>query len=63
MIISQLGRPYVISKMNDYPDFQAVAVAIERSGFKVSLKLLKHFPIYLNLSYMIAVVPYIIIIH
>ncbi|XP_042407922.1 TVP38/TMEM64 family membrane protein slr0305-like isoform X2 [Zingiber officinale] len=29
-----LGRPYVIAKMNDYPDFQAVAVAIERSGFK-----------------------------
>lgn len=31
----QIGRSYVISKLKDYPQFQAVAVAIQRSGFKV----------------------------
>jgi hypothetical protein len=31
----QIGRPYVISKLKDYPKFQAVAIAIQRSGFKV----------------------------
>ncbi|KAI0530804.1 hypothetical protein KFK09_000352 [Dendrobium nobile] len=30
-----IGRPYVISKLKDYPKFQAVAIAIQRSGFKV----------------------------
>lgn len=31
----QIGRAYVISKLKDYPKFQAVAIAIQRSGFKV----------------------------
>lgn len=31
----QIGRSYVISKLKDYPKFQAVAIAIQRSGFKV----------------------------
>ncbi|RZR71384.1 hypothetical protein BHM03_00004889 [Ensete ventricosum] len=31
----QIARPYVLSKLNDYAKFQAVAIAIERSGFKV----------------------------
>jgi hypothetical protein len=31
----QIGRPYVLSKCKDYPKFQAVAIAIQRSGFKV----------------------------
>ncbi|RRT77708.1 hypothetical protein B296_00003172, partial [Ensete ventricosum] len=30
-----IARPYVLSKLNDYAKFQAVAIAIERSGFKV----------------------------
>ncbi|XP_042422809.1 TVP38/TMEM64 family membrane protein slr0305-like [Zingiber officinale] len=30
-----IGRPYVISKLKNYPKFQAVAIAIQRSGFKV----------------------------
>ncbi|CAH2042945.1 unnamed protein product [Thlaspi arvense] len=30
-----IGRSYVISKLNNYPKFQAVAIAIQRSGFKV----------------------------
>ncbi|KAH7666959.1 putative membrane protein [Dioscorea alata] len=29
-----IGKPYVISKLKDYPKFQAVAIAIQRSGFK-----------------------------
>ncbi|KAG0480955.1 hypothetical protein HPP92_011813 [Vanilla planifolia] len=29
-----IGRSYVISKLRDYPKFQAVAIAIQRSGFK-----------------------------
>lgn len=31
----QIGRSYVLSKLKDYPKFRAVAIAIERSGFKV----------------------------
>ncbi|OEL14285.1 hypothetical protein BAE44_0024696 [Dichanthelium oligosanthes] len=31
-----IGRPYVLSKCKDYPKFQAVAIAIQRSGFKVT---------------------------
>ncbi|KAG6491474.1 TVP38/TMEM64 family membrane protein slr0305-like [Zingiber officinale] len=34
-----LGRSYVISKMKDYPDIQAAAIAIEKSGFKIVLLL------------------------
>ncbi|XP_012841984.1 PREDICTED: uncharacterized protein LOC105962227 [Erythranthe guttata] len=33
-----LGRSFVISKLNDYPKFHAVAIAIQRSGFKVYLR-------------------------
>ena len=31
----QIGRSYVVSKLKNYPKFQAVAIAIQRSGFKV----------------------------
>ncbi|KAL8171309.1 hypothetical protein V2J09_023113 [Rumex salicifolius] len=31
-----IGRPYVLSKVKDYPKFRAVVTAIERSGFKIS---------------------------
>lgn len=31
----QLLRSFVISKLKDYPQFNAVAIAIQRSGFKV----------------------------
>nr|CAB3458820.1 unnamed protein product [Digitaria exilis] len=34
-----IGRPYVLSKCKDYPKFQAVAIAIQRSGFKIVLLL------------------------
>lgn len=33
----QIGRSFVISKLKDYPQFRAVALAIRRSGFKVSV--------------------------
>lgn len=36
----QIGRSFVISKLKDYPKFRAVAIAIQRSGFKVCLFLL-----------------------
>lgn len=34
-----IGRSYVMSKLKNYPKFQAVAVAIRRSGFKIVLLL------------------------
>ncbi|KAK9945339.1 hypothetical protein M0R45_010859 [Rubus argutus] len=34
-----IGRSYAISKLKHYPKFQAVAVAIQRSGFKIVLLL------------------------
>lgn len=30
-----IGRSYVASKLNDYPQFQAVSIATRRSGFKI----------------------------
>ena len=33
----QIGKSFVISKLKDYPQFKSVAIAIERSGFKVSM--------------------------
>ncbi|GFP83975.1 tvp38/tmem64 family membrane protein slr0305 [Phtheirospermum japonicum] len=34
-----IGRSYVISKLRDYPKFRAVAIATQRSGFKIVLLL------------------------
>lgn len=31
----QIGKPFVVAKLKDYPQFQSVALAIEKSGFKV----------------------------
>lgn len=31
----KIGRSFVTSKLKDYPQFRAVAIAIQRSGFKV----------------------------
>ncbi|RWR94738.1 SNARE associated Golgi protein family [Cinnamomum micranthum f. kanehirae] len=54
----KIGRPYVISKLKDYPQFQAVALAIQRSGFKIVL-LLRLVPLLpLNmLNYLLSVTP------
>ncbi|URD86328.1 SNARE associated Golgi protein [Musa troglodytarum] len=53
-----LVRPYVVSKLNDYPEFQAVVVAIQRSGFKIVL-LLRLAPLlpFSMLNYFLAVMP------
>lgn len=34
-LLFQIGRSYVTSKLKDYPQFQAIAVAVRKSGFKV----------------------------
>ena len=33
----QIGKSYVLSKLKDYPRFCSVAIAINKSGFKVCL--------------------------
>ncbi|KAL9237594.1 hypothetical protein vseg_012123 [Gypsophila vaccaria] len=53
-----IGRSYVISKVKDYPKFKAVAIAIERSGFKIVL-LLRLVPLlpFNMLNYLLSVTP------
>nr|KAJ0188189.1 hypothetical protein LSAT_V11C900488280 [Lactuca sativa] len=53
-----IGRSYVISKLEDYPQFQAVAIAIEKSGFKIVL-LLRLVPLlpFNMLNYLLSVTP------
>ncbi|KAF5818809.1 hypothetical protein HanXRQr2_Chr02g0070341 [Helianthus annuus] len=34
-IFLQIRRPYVIAKRGDYPQFRAIAIAIEKYGFKI----------------------------
>ncbi|KAK2990512.1 hypothetical protein RJ640_019792 [Escallonia rubra] len=53
-----IGRSYVISKLKDYPKFKAVAIAIQRSGFKIVL-LLRLVPLlpFNMLNYLLSVTP------
>ncbi|KAL5701717.1 hypothetical protein ACHQM5_027027 [Ranunculus cassubicifolius] len=53
-----IGRSYVMSKLKDYPQFQAVAIAIHRSGFKIVL-LLRFVPLlpFNMLNYLLSVTP------
>ncbi|GMH31001.1 hypothetical protein Nepgr_032844 [Nepenthes gracilis] len=53
-----IGRPYVISKLKNYPKFQAVAIATQRSGFKIVL-LLRLVPLlpFNLLNYLLSVTP------
>uniref|UniRef100_A0A5B6Z8U7 VTT domain-containing protein n=1 Tax=Davidia involucrata TaxID=16924 RepID=A0A5B6Z8U7_DAVIN len=53
-----IGRSYVISKLKNYPKFQAVAIAIQRSGFKIVL-LLRLAPLlpFNMLNYLLSVTP------
>ncbi|KAG9457997.1 hypothetical protein H6P81_002505 [Aristolochia fimbriata] len=53
-----IGRSFVISKLKDYPQFQAVAIAIQRSGFKIVL-LLRLVPLlpFNMLNYLLSVTP------
>lgn len=58
MIGRTIGKPYVIAKLKDYPKFQAVAIAIQRSGFKIVL-LLRLVPLlpFNMLNYLLSVTP------
>lgn len=58
MLGRTIGRPYVIAKLKDYPKFQAVAIAIQRSGFKIVL-LLRLVPLlpFNMLNYLLSVTP------
>ncbi|XP_031495141.1 uncharacterized protein LOC116260791 [Nymphaea colorata] len=53
-----IGKPLVMSKLKDYPQFQAVAIAIQRSGFKIVL-LLRLVPLlpFNMLNYLLSVTP------
>jgi len=56
--ILTIGRSYVVSKLKDYPQFQAVAIAVQRSGFKIVL-LLRLVPLlpFNMLNYLLSVTP------
>ncbi|KAL5792969.1 hypothetical protein ACOSP7_001563 [Xanthoceras sorbifolium] len=53
-----IGRSYVLSKLSNYPKFQAVSVAIQRSGFKIVflLRLVPLLP-FSMLNYLLSVTP------
>ncbi|KAK9726129.1 hypothetical protein RND81_05G192000 [Saponaria officinalis] len=53
-----IGRSYVMSKLNNYPKFQAVAIATQRSGFKIVflLRLVPLLPFNM-LNYLLSVTP------
>ncbi|WOH05016.1 hypothetical protein DCAR_0624428 [Daucus carota subsp. sativus] len=53
-----IGRPYVKSKLKNYPRFQAVTIAIQKSGFKIVL-LLRLVPLlpFNMLNYLLSVTP------
>ncbi|XP_068659052.1 uncharacterized protein [Aristolochia californica] len=53
-----IGRSFVVSKLKDYPQFQAVAIAIQRSGFKIVflLRLVPLLPFNM-LNYLLSVTP------
>ncbi|KAK7292381.1 hypothetical protein RIF29_08159 [Crotalaria pallida] len=53
-----IGKPLVISRLKDYPQFRSVAIAIQRSGFKIVL-LLRLAPLlpFNVLNYLLSVTP------
>ncbi|CAM6089892.1 unnamed protein product [Calypogeia fissa] len=58
MVGRTIGRNFVASKLQDYPQFEAIALAIERQGFKIVL-LLRMVPLlpFNMLNYLLAVTP------
>ncbi|CAL0334620.1 unnamed protein product [Lupinus luteus] len=53
-----IGRSFVVSKLRDYPQFRSVAIAIQRSGFKIVflLRLVPLLPFNM-LNYLLSVTP------
>ncbi|KAM7277799.1 hypothetical protein ACFE04_004933 [Oxalis oulophora] len=53
-----IGKPFVVSKLKDYPKFRSVAIAIDKSGFKIVL-LLRLVPMlpFNILNYLLSVTP------
>lgn len=53
-----IGRPLVLAKLKDYPQFQAISFAVQRSGFKIVL-LLRLVPIlpFNILNYLLSITP------
>ncbi|KAL8100276.1 uncharacterized protein LOC141686966 isoform X2 [Apium graveolens] len=53
-----IARSFVVSKVKDYPQFQAVAIAIHKSGFKIIL-LLRLVPVlpFSMLNYLLPMTP------
>lgn len=53
-----IGKSFVVSKLKDYPQFRSVAIAINRSGFKIVL-LLRLVPLlpFNMLNYLLSVTP------
>lgn len=53
-----IGKSFVVSKLKDYPQFHSVAIAINRSGFKIVL-LLRLVPLlpFNMLNYLLSVTP------
>ncbi|KAJ8898672.1 hypothetical protein K2173_004706 [Erythroxylum novogranatense] len=58
MLGRTVGRSYVVSKLKNYPKFQSVAIAVQRSGFKIVL-LLRLVPLlpFNMLNYLLSVTP------
>ncbi|GLT81465.1 hypothetical protein SLA2020_528500 [Shorea laevis] len=53
-----IGRSFVVSKLTDYPQFRSVAIAIQKSGFKIVflLRLVPLLPFNM-LNYLLSVTP------
>ncbi|CAK9258112.1 unnamed protein product [Sphagnum jensenii] len=53
-----VGRSYVTSKLKDYPQFRAIAIAVRKSGFKIVL-LLRLVPLlpFNVMNYLLSVTP------
>ncbi|XP_071724872.1 uncharacterized protein [Rutidosis leptorrhynchoides] len=53
-----IGKPFVVSRLKDYPKFRSVAIAINKSGFKIVL-LLRLVPLlpFNIMNYLLSVTP------
>ncbi|XP_065872258.1 uncharacterized protein [Euphorbia lathyris] len=58
LLIRTIGRPFIVSKLKDYPQFRSVAIVIQKSGFKIVL-LLQLVPLlpFNMMNYLLSVTP------